>query len=257
MAKKKSAEQREAAKARRSARQTKAVRAKAEAAERRRRQRAKQRLVTAGAVLGLVLVVVAGVLLVRALDNTAETSAPPAGATDEFALGAGEAGAPNRVVIYEDFLCPGCAALEQGMDQQLAAAVEEGRVMVEYRAIDFLGRFGDYSKESANALAVVLDAAGPEVAKEFHDLLFADQPSESGPFPDEDWLVEKAVEAGAEESQVRPGIEELAFEGWVADATDDASRSGITSTPTVLVNGRQVGGDTISEIANQVLGAVR
>jgi protein-disulfide isomerase len=113
-------------------------------------------------------------------------------------------------------------------------------VSVEYRPVSILGRISDYSMRSANAFAVVLDTAGPEVAKEFHDLLYAEQPSESGPQPDDDWLVEKAVEAGAEESEVRAGIEDLAFEGWVENATDAFSKAGHTGTPTVLVDGEVV-----------------
>ena len=92
------------------------------------------------------------------------------------------------------------------------------------------------------AISVVLEESGPEVAKAFHDLLFDNQPSESGPFPDDDQLVEWAVEAGADEDAVRPGIEDMAFEGWVEAAGDAASKAGVNSTPTFLINGKKYSG---------------
>ena len=61
------------------------------------------------------------------------------------------------------------------------------------RPLPFLAQRFDYSMEAANAFAVVLDESGPDVAKAFHDLLFDNQPSESGPFPDDDQLVDPEV----------------------------------------------------------------
>lgn len=250
------AAQKQQAQARREQRRARADRAKAAAEARRRAARRKQRLVAVGVVVGAVVVVAAGYLVVRAVGDTSDTAAPPEGASDTHGVVVGDADAPTEVVIYEDFLCPACAGLEGQLNQPLTAAIDEGRVRVEYRALDFLSQYGDYSMRSANAFAAVLDTAGPEAAKEFHDALFADQPPEDGDHPDDDWLVEKAVEAGADEQQVRPLIEDLGFEGWVADGTDAASREGLRSTPTVYVDGEQVPGDSLDAVAQAVLAAI-
>ena len=101
---------------------------------------------------------------------------------------------------------------------------------------------------------MVLDESGPEVAKAFHDLLFDNQPAEQGPFPSKDDLVDLAVEAGATEADVRPGIEDMAFEGWVDAAGDAASKAGVNSTPTVFVDGEKVEGQTMAEIAEAMVG---
>lgn len=252
----KTEQERLAARARREKRRTQSERAKAAAEARRRAAKRKERL-TYGAVVVVVLAVIAGgYLLIRALTDTSDTAAPPAGASDEYGVPVGEADAAHQVVIYEDFLCPACRSLESAVNDGLTTAVEEGDVRVEYRALDFLGRFGDYSMRSANAFAAVLDTAGPEAAKEFHDALYAEQPAEEGPFPEDDWLVEKAVEAGADEDEVRPLIEDLGFEGWVADGTDASSRAGIRSTPTVLVDGQEVAGETTEAVARAILAAI-
>jgi protein-disulfide isomerase len=70
--------------------------------------------------------------------------------------------------------------------------------------------------------------------------------------PDDDWLVDKAVEAGAKEDAVRPGIEKLSFKQWMINGNDDASQRGVNSTPTVFVNGDQVTGSSIDDLAAQV-----
>ncbi len=235
---------------RRSARAAEVIRAQ-QAAERRRR------LVVVG-VVGAVLVVavVIGLLVQSQRDTTGDVATTPEGASDDFGLVVGDADAPHEVVIYEDFLCPICGELEGLTNDGLTEAIEAGRARVEYRPVDFLSRFGDYSLPAANAFWVVLDAAGPDVAKTFHDELFAEQPSESGPFPEDSWFVDKAVEAGADESAVRAGIEDLAFEQWVENATEQASKDGVNGTPTVMLDGKPCPGSHLDEIAGNLLEGV-
>ena len=75
--------------------------------------------------------------------------------------------------------------------------MKAGDVSVEYRVLPFLAGIDDYSPRSANAFAVVLDASGPEVAKKFHDLLFANQPPEGGDGLPDEQLITYANQAGA------------------------------------------------------------
>ena len=247
------AEEKAATQAKREARRARTERARAEAEERRKAAKRKEQLTRGGLIAGVLVLVVGGFFLVTNLGSD-KPDTPPAGASDSYGLRIGEADAPKEIVVYEDFLCPFCGQLELTVRDQLDAAVEAGEVSVEYRPLGFLERISDYSPESANAFAVVLDESGPEVAKAFHDLLFDNQPSEEGPFPDADELVDLAVEAGATEADVRPGIEDMAFEGWVDAANDAASREGVNSTPTVLVDGEVVEGETLQEIAAQMVG---
>ena len=248
------AEEKAATQAKREARRARTERAKIAAEERRKAEKRKQQLTRAGLIAGVLVLLVGGYFFVSSLGSDKPDTAP-AGASDDYGLVLGEADAPKSVVIYEDFLCPFCGQLEKTVGDQLDAAVEAGEVQVEYRPLGFLERIDDYSPESANAFAVVLDTSGPEVAKEFHDLLYADQPSESGPFPDDDDLVALAVEAGAEEADVRPGIEDMAFQGWVDAANEAASQEGVNSTPSVFVNGELVEAQTLNDIAAEMVGA--
>ncbi len=250
-----SADEKAAAAAKRDARRARTERARAQAEERRKAAKRKDQLTKFGIVGAVLVLLVGGYFLFTSLGSD-KPDTPPEGASSDFGLVLGDADAPKSIVVYEDFLCPFCGQLEQTVGDQLDEQVEAGDVTVEYRPIPFLsGRF-DYSAEAANAFAVVLDASGPEVAKEFHDLLFDNQPPESGPHPDDDQLVEWAVEAGATEDDVRPGIEDMTFEGWVDAAGDAASDAGVDSTPTVLVDGEKVEGEglTLQDIAARMVG---
>jgi protein-disulfide isomerase len=246
------AEEKAATAAKREARKARTERAREQAEERRKAKQRKEMFTRVGIGAAVLALVIGGYFLVTSLGSD-KPATPPAGATDNFGMRIGDADAPKEIVVYEDFLCPFCGQLEATVRDQLSAAVEAGEVSVEYRPLGFLARTSDYSPESANAFAVVLDAAGPEVATAFHDLLFDNQPSEQGPFPDADDLVDLAVEAGATEADVRPGIEDMAFEGWVDAANDASSKAGVNSTPTVLVDGEQVEGQTIADIAAAML----
>ena len=233
-----------------------AQRAAERAAAARREQQSKERRrrtvwisVAVLAILAVVVGVVAGVQAFR--DTTGETATPPAGVVDPFALQMGEPGAPVTVEVYEDFMCPFCGEFEVLSRDALKTYAESGEVQVQYKVISILDgqSSSDYSTRAANAMAVVLDEAGAEAAVEFHDQLFENQPVEGGAGLSDGELVDLAVEAGASEAAVREPIESLSFEQWVKNATDQSSKDGIAGTPSVLVDGEKVEGETIAEVA--------
>ncbi|WP_340540511.1 DsbA family protein [Nocardioides sp. GXZ039] len=201
---------------------------KAEKAAERRRN-----LMIAGVAV-VVLAILGGVFYFVSRSNDVE--ATDAGSS-KYGVTIGSKDAPHTLVIYEDFLCPACGALEEATGERLTKLADEGKVLVEYRPFTLLDRFGPYSAESASAFGVVLEESGPEIAKKFHDILYANQPAEDAEsFPGSDWLIEKAVEAGADEAAVRPGIEE-GENDWAKEATKEAFEAGVQGTPTVLLDG--------------------
>ena len=227
-------------------------------------------LVAVAAVVAIAIVVGIGFAVQAARDTTGNEGATPGGSSsstpdgststgdgtvqaalaEKYGLGVGDPNAPVKVEIFEDFLCPFCGQLEAVSHEKLQQAAADGKVYVVYRPMAFLG---DYSDRAFNAFGVVLDQAGGAAALQFHNELYADQPSEGGAMPDNDWLVQKAVAAGADESAVRQGIEDGSFQQWTVNANDDASRRGVNSTPTVFVNGQPVSANSIEDLDAQIM----
>jgi protein-disulfide isomerase len=232
-----------------------AIRKEQERRERRRRNL----LVAVGAVVVLTLVLGIGYVVQSSRDTTGQVATPPAGAVDDYALPRGEADAPVTVTVYEDFMCPFCGDFEAASRSLLDGYVDSGDVQVEYRVVSFLDRYSngtDYSTRAMSALGVVLDSAGPEVAGEFHDLLYENQPEEGSDGLSDDDLVRLAVEAGAEQAQVAGPIEDRKFEQWVVNATDAANKADVSSTPTVLVEGEKLESTTIDGLVSDLQQAV-
>ena len=194
---------------------------------------------------------IAGYAVQSARDTTGEAGEVPSGVVDDYAVPRGQESAPVTVTIYEDFMCPFCGDFEQASEPMLKQYVDSGDVQVHYRVLSFLDRASDgadYSTRAMNALGVVLDTAGPDVASAFHDLLFENQPAEGTTGPSDDELIAYAVEAGASEDAVSGPIRDVQFEQWVLNATDDASQDDVSSTPTVMVDGEVIEFRTIDEL---------
>ncbi|MGY1771579.1 DsbA family protein [Blastococcus sp. SYSU D00813] len=242
---------------RQAARERIAAKRAAEAEAERLRRRARTRLVTGiGVAAAVVVAVLVAVLVQSARTDTGDATAPAntAAGTDGTGFARGPADAPVVVDVYEDYLCPACRAFEEDASETLDQFVAEGEVLVRYRPVAILDRLSDddYSTRAANAAAVVADAAGADAFHEYAGLLFDRQPAEGGPGLSDDELVELAAQAGATGPDVEEGIRDLRFGGWVADATDRASRDGLTGTPRVLVDGEQLAAPTAEALAAAV-----
>lgn len=225
-----------------SADRSRAVRAQAALEEQQRAERRRMMIVAGSIVAFLVLVAVVVVVISSTRDTTGETpDATPEQATADYGLVVGEDDAPTEIVIYEDPQCPVCAQLEAAVAEDLAAAADAGDVRVEYRIVSFLDEASsnDYSSRAANALVATYDVSGPEVFEALHRTLFEQQTPEGGAGHSDDQLVEFAVEAGADEDEIRPLVEDGSYLQWIANATDAMSRNGVTGTPTVFVDGER------------------
>jgi protein-disulfide isomerase len=215
----------------------------AEAAVRARAER-RRRSVLGGAVAGIVVLVVLVVVIVVQTQRTtpSASAAVPANTVGGTEVVVGSADAPVTVDLYEDFQCPICKAFEAESGSTLAQLVAAGTVQAHYHGMAFLDTSANdqYSTRALNAAAVVTNAAGPEAYKTFHDLLFANQPTEGGSGLTDDQLIAYAAQAGATGAAVEQGIRDLVYGDWVAQAEDQASKDGVTGTPTVFVDGTKL-----------------
>ncbi len=237
-----------------------AERAAATRREQERKERRRRTIVVSAVVLSVLAVVVVIVVAVQSSRDSVgggagQTAGEPSGVVDSYAVASGEASAPVKVEVYEDFLCPACGDFEDAAGPTLERYAASKDVQVRYLPISFLDPLSndtEYSTRAVNAVGVVLDEAGPAAALELHDLLFDNQPAEGSDGLSDGQLVELATRAGADEAAVAGPIEALRFEQWVSEATKAAQDEGVGGTPTVLVNGDKLDDNSVESLTAAV-----
>jgi len=224
-----------------------------------------RRLTVVAVVVAIVAIVGVGVGIQSLRDTTGEAGVvPTATATetedvlkvapaDTYGLAMGDASAPVKVEIFEDFLCPFCQQYEEASRESLRQYAEDGSAYVVYRPIAFLD---EYSARALNAFAVIMEKSGPTVALDFHDRLYDVQPAEGGTMPTNEWLIEQAVAVGANADDIKPGIDSYQFRQWIINGADDASKRRVNGTPTVFVNGAPVQGISIADLVQKTESAI-
>ena len=242
-------------------------------------QKAKQRratLLKVAGVIGAMAVIIAVCVVVGIKaggdsGDAADQKLVPAG-DSKYGMTVGDATAPHQVIMYEDFLCPVCQAFEQADGDQLQKLADEGKVYLDYRPFHLLSP--DYSTQAANAFFVVWKESGEEVALKFHDLLYycpnsdhtaatCNQPDEQTPSVAPNGndslqnLVDLAVQAGADKDDVETKILNGENDSMVTKATNEAYAAGVNGTPTVFLDGEQVQGTTVLEVAQNLLKALQ
>ncbi|MFT4289225.1 DsbA family protein [Nocardioides sp.] len=234
--------------------QERAERAAAALAEQRRRERRRTVVSVVGVVLVMIAIVAGGALLGKLNHKDPDPSVSSNGSTTgTVGVAIGPADAPHTIVIYEDFICPFCGELEKASHEKLQELADDGLVRVEYRPFQLLDL--DYSPLALQVFGAVRSLGDDTVTKEFHDLLYADQPSEKGPYPSQDDIIATAVQAGADESAVRGALD--AGKDWADTATADAAAAGVQSTPTVLLDGSTFTDyRSVDDLADNLISAV-
>ena len=217
-----------------------------------RRQQGERRVRLASAATALVLVALVGIGIgVQASRIPAPTGAVPAGVSLADGVTVGRSTAPVTLDLYEDPQCPVCAQFESQVGPAISGWIASGKVKVHYHVISFLDSASTtkYSSRAANALYASAGVSAHAFAK-YHQLLYQQQPAEGSAGLTEDTLVQLAQQAGAGAAadQIRAGT----YADYVATATDQSSKDGVTGTPTVRVNGKAVAQPTLDEVTAAV-----
>ncbi len=164
----------------------------------------------------------------------APTVLTPTELADGHAIGSADA--PVTVEVWADFQCPYCGLFTAQIEPQIVSTyVQTGQVRLVFRNLAFLGEESRWAVVAA-ALGEEQDAFWP-----YHDYLFANQQRENvGGFA-LDRLQEMASRAGLDRTAFDAGLQIDAARATFARARAsfeaDAARLGISSTPSVVVNG--------------------
>lgn len=237
-------------------RQQRAARAEQMRKDREKADRKQRNLISVGIVVVVIaLIAIGGYGIKSASDaNKVETKLTvPAGVNDNYGIlytpedatgtaPAAGAAAPVEVILYEDFLCPACGALEQNSGAFLSSAVESGDISIEYRPYSFLLQqsTNEYSQRAWNAAICVYDKGGAKAFKTYHDLLFANQPQEGGPGPEDPELISLAEQAGV--TGIESCVNKQTYKRWIEDAKAQGDDDGVSGTPTLRIAGKDVSG---------------
>ncbi len=218
-------------------------------AETARREARTRRIVTLGG--GLVILLLIGAIafaVYRASQSGSDSAAPsPSGkvvvpaSVEDGSIPVGDQGAPVTVTIYLDYMCPACGQFEATQGKDLDQLIEDGKARVELRPISFLDRASlgtKYSTRAANAVATVADAS-PEHVWPLNQALYAAQPEEGTKGLTDQQIADLAEGVGVP-AEVTDRFADREFEPWVQQFTQDAFDAGVESTPTVLVDGKQL-----------------
>ena len=203
-----------------------------------------------GVVVLLVGVIGIGVQAKRA-DIAGQLTAT--NASVDTGVTVGQAAAPNTIVAYEDFQCPVCNNFEQTTGAQLASIVASGKVKVEYHPVGFLdssSNGNEYSSRAANA-AICASDYSVEFFSAYHAYLYGKvdgtnvQPAEGTDGRTDAQLIDYFGKANpTATADQKTGFAACVtgdnHKAFVAKLTDNASKKGINSIPTVYLNGKAI-----------------
>jgi protein-disulfide isomerase len=174
---------------------------------------------------------------------------------DDSSITVGPSNAPVKIVVYEDFGCAYCALLEQSTYDFLQQNAAKGKVQVDYRPISAIPDPA-YPAAALNSWAAVLKHGTPAAALKLHNLLFANwtQVASGGKVAAdvEQATIEKLVrEAGGDNASVRAAME-AQDNTFLTVAAKAAAADGVSSAPTVLINGTKIEGQDVYQLVTTI-----
>jgi protein-disulfide isomerase len=223
----------------------------------RKAARERARYLNSSLVLVVVLVALIGVGVQAGRAKIQGTvTATNANATNGVVYGKAAAA---TVDVYEDFQCPNCLNFETSARATLEPDVKANKAQVRYHTMAFLDSSSNgnrYSSRAANAALCASDVSVDAFVK-FHDILFtaAVQPKENAHGrPDADF-VKYAQQAGLTADQVTTFttcVNTEQHKALVEAITENASKRGVTGTPTVYVDGKALSTVDLASLTNAI-----
>ncbi|WP_030275321.1 DsbA family protein [Streptomyces sp. NRRL B-24484] len=209
----------------------------------------RRRTVVAVSVVAALAVVggtVAAIATATSSDADPAASAPltvPANTTgqDGTVVVYGKADAPHTLQVYEDFRCPVCKQFEASAGKSVQQLADSGQYKIEYHLAAFLDKnLGGKGSRTALAAAGAALNEGVDKFKQFHDVLYANQPDErEDGFGDVNRILELADKVpGLKTAAFTKAVTEGAYRPWAAKVDAAFSASGAQGTPTVVLDGK-------------------
>jgi protein-disulfide isomerase len=217
-----------------------------------RRKAARERTLYLSAALS-VLIVLISIIGIGVQANRAKIQGDLTATNATVANGV-VVGKPAKVTVdfFEDFQCPICNKFEQSAGSDVAAQIAAGRIQARYHTMAFLDEASNGNRYSSRAANAALCASDVSVAafQKYHAILFGkdskgqnNQPAEGTHGRTDAQLLQYAKQAGITGDNLttfQSCTTGQLHKAMVVAITDNASKRGVTGTPTVFVNGKQL-----------------
>lgn len=226
--------------------------------EQMQRQQQRQRLILIGLiVVGAALVVFA--LVYPNVKSVGEIiSVTPATLPNANGLSLGETSAPATIDVFEDFQCPACQFFTESVEpliiENLVSAGKARYVFHNYPFID--GNGAGSSGESDQAANATMCANEQNKFWDMHAIIYANWQGENQGNLSDRRLQAMAEKIGLDMNAFNACFNENKYKSDIQADFDKGQQMGVNGTPTVFVNGTQVGQPgkipTYDEIAQAV-----
>ncbi|MET8627616.1 thioredoxin domain-containing protein [Kitasatospora sp. NPDC004669] len=149
----------------------------------------------------------------------------------------------NVLDVYEDFRCPVCDKLETTDGATVQQLADNGTYTIHYHLASFLdANLGGSGSKNALAAAGAALNESPQKFKQFHDVLYANQPGEqSDDFANTSHLLDLAAKVpGLVTPDFTKAVQDGTYKPWAGKVNDAFNSSGVSGTPTLKLNGKQL-----------------
>ena len=170
---------------------------------------------------------------------------------------------PN-VVVYEDSQCPICKDYETQYGNAMLQLVDEGKITLEVRTAYFLDyRIKQTPNKKSSQRAAMAAAAADAVGKyrEYHKVVYENQPPEGVGYTDQQLRVDFAAKAGITGDDLATFqnlYDTKAYADFAKNSNDAMELAGVRGTPTYVVNGKRINlGNLPSNDPQTVLTAIQ
>jgi len=229
----------------------KAAEARATSLAKEKRRERSIRIIGGLVVLIVVVGIIGGAILFSGGSSSNDTAQPdenaalPQGisASDfRYVVNSDAAADVPTVLIYEDFQCPFCKKLEETSGVALLAEARQGKIKLQFQPGIFMDANlqNTGSQTSTASWGCAIDA-GKGV--EFHEGVFAEQPAQEtvgSPGFTKQQMIALGQSVGITGDATAPFekcVNDGQYNGWAANSNAQFEVSGVSTTPSIYVNG--------------------
>lgn len=207
--------------------------------EMRRRQERRQRILTIGAIITIVLVLVGLLIAPTIRDRSNFVQITPVAYPNTQGTTMGDPNAPVKIEVFEDFQCTACITYSENVEPQIAEnLVKTGKVYYVFRNYPFMDD-GSASKDSDRAANAAMCASEQERFWDFHHILYANYTGGAGNFTD-DRLFTFARFLKLDMGKFETCYNNAAYQDVIDNDIVEGDNIGVNGTPSLFVNGKQI-----------------